>query len=546
MQNIDFKWVLATPFFFLPLFGHVFMFVVVLVGMYGLLRHRNPWWVGFWIFVFLGSIGQILAPSSVIPALPWVNSSTSQTNLLSFASLITLQGWNTGGVVGATGQYVGAGFWRSSRYNPNTMQEYAEIATYEVVKVEPNTQYTLSFYFRSDGTQTGFLINFITPNQYNFVQPTVVHLGGNWYRAYASYTTKPSETELRGLNLAGFSGDWQNIEVGYPQLELGGQPTQYNVATTNTQLTSRLIWWVGTAVLGLLVFMGSYVLLWETGGARAGLMIFLGLTVHLAYAVISIAAHDSFGGRAVGLLGHPNILGHAAVVCASLVWILLGNRWGLGAVAVSSGLVVLSASRAAFLGIILLAFTSWLNFWPRVREMTFIAVGGLGLLGIFVLSQNLDRLMTLGSGQDLGSQSRLAIWQSAIRAFSEHPITGIGINQFSIYHYTHFPSSAVEPLVGHAHNLFLFLLAETGTLGLAGFLALWLGIMWMFLKQRMWEGVLMIIAILLLNLSDLTFFTSSIYASVWVAAAWGWCIATKSRLPAKLVEGPSGKFQAKL
>lgn len=522
------------------------MLVIALAGIYGLLRHRNPWWVGFGTFVFLGSIGQILAPSSVIPDLPWVNSSASQTNLLSFSSLNTLQGWNRGGLVGATGQYVGNGFWRSSRYNPNTMQEYAEIATYEVVRVEPNTQYTLSFYFRSDGTQTGFLINFITPNQYNFVQPTVVHLGGNLYRAYASYTTRPSETEMRGLNLAGFSGNWQNIEVGYPQLELGGQPTPYNVAANNTQLTSRLIWWVGTAVLGLLVFMGSYVLLRETGGARAGLMILLGLTVHLAYAAISLATHDSFGGRAVGLLGHPNILGHAAVVIAGLVWVLIGNRWGIGAVAVSGGLVILSASRTAFFGIMLLAFASWCNFWPRVREMAFIAIGGLGLFGILIVSLNLDRLMTLGSGQDLGSQSRLEIWRSAINAFSAHPFTGIGINQFNTYHYTHSPSSVVEPLVGHTHNLFLFLLAETGALGLAGFLALWVTILRMLVRQRMWEGVLLVLVTFLLNLSDLTFFTSSIYASVWVAVAWGWCTATKTTLQAKLGQGSSGKFQAKL
>ncbi len=522
------------------------MLVTVLVGIYGLLRLRNPWRVGFGAFVFLGSIGQILAPSSVIPDLPWVNSSASQKNLLSFSSLITLQGWNKGGVVGATGQYVGNGFWRSSRYNPNTKQEYAEIATYEVVKVEPNTQYTLSFYFRSDGTQTGFLVNFITPNQYNFVQPTVVRLGGNLYRAYASYTTKPSETEMRGLNLAGFSGDWQNIEVGYPQLELGGQPTPYNVATTNTQLTSRLIWWIGTAVLGLLVFMGSYVLLKETGGARAGLMIFLGLTVHLAYAAVSLATHDSFGGRAVGLLGNPNILGHASVVSAGLVWMLTGNRWGLGAVAVSSGLVILSDSRAAFFGIMLLAFALWCNFWPRVREMAFIALGGLGLFGILIRNQNLDRLTALGSGQDLSSQSRFEIWQSAVNAFSEHPFTGIGINQFSIYHYTHSPSNVVEPLVGHTHNLFLFLLAETGTLGLAGFLTLWFGILRMLLKQRMWVGFLLVSLILLLNLSDLTFFTSSIYASVWVAAAWGWCMAKKPTLQAELEQSSSGKFQAKL
>jgi len=67
---------------------------------------------------------------------------------------------------------------------------------------------------------------------------------------------------------------------------------------------------------------------------------------------------------------------------------------------------------------------------------------------------------------------RLAHWQAGIRMFNGAPWLGIGIGNYGVV----YPSFALphwyDPL-GHAHNLYINFLAETGILGTVAFLAFW-------------------------------------------------------------------------
>ncbi len=73
-------------------------------------------------------------------------------------------------------------------------------------------------------------------------------------------------------------------------------------------------------------------------------------------------------------------------------------------------------------------------------------------------------------GQPQGTIAlRLALWQTALQTFLDHPLTGIGIGNFRIVHDL-YPALRISPL--HlfvkgmsAHNVILHYLAETGLLG---------------------------------------------------------------------------------
>ena len=67
---------------------------------------------------------------------------------------------------------------------------------------------------------------------------------------------------------------------------------------------------------------------------------------------------------------------------------------------------------------------------------------------------------------------RLAHWQAAIRMAEDAPLFGVGLGNYEIVYDDYRLVNWEEPL-GHAHNLYLNLLAETGVIGLIAYLAFW-------------------------------------------------------------------------
>ncbi len=71
---------------------------------------------------------------------------------------------------------------------------------------------------------------------------------------------------------------------------------------------------------------------------------------------------------------------------------------------------------------------------------------------------------------------RMAHWQAAINMADKHPWLGVGLGNYEAAYADYALINWPYPL-GHAHNIYLNLLAETGVLGLATYLAFWLSIM---------------------------------------------------------------------
>ncbi|MBN1315407.1 MAG: O-antigen ligase family protein [Anaerolineales bacterium] len=73
---------------------------------------------------------------------------------------------------------------------------------------------------------------------------------------------------------------------------------------------------------------------------------------------------------------------------------------------------------------------------------------------------------------------RMAHWQSALRMADYNPWLGIGIGNYAAAYSDYDLLNWPYPL-GHAHNIYLNMLAETGVLGLTAYLGFWISVIWL-------------------------------------------------------------------
>ncbi len=208
-------------------------------------------------------------------------------------------------------------------------------------------------------------------------------------------------------------------------------------------------------------------------------------------------AHGTFGqpnpyGGYLGLLlplGYATMLTQWRVLVPQTPQAGLLRRviWALSVVAtiVITAALVMSWSRGALLGLaaggalVLLALARRAWGWLLVFAV-FLALT-LPAWQPYLPAAYLGRLddMTEYLGQDLSLVEidddnfavieRLAHWDAAWQMFAQDPWLGVGIGQYAVV----YPSVALprwEDPLGHAHNTYLNVLAETGLVGLSGYL----------------------------------------------------------------------------
>jgi putative inorganic carbon (HCO3(-)) transporter len=153
----------------------------------------------------------------------------------------------------------------------------------------------------------------------------------------------------------------------------------------------------------------------------------------------------------------------------------------------------LSFSRGAWLGAAA-AIGAVIVFAPR-RLWIGVALGAVALTGLFALSSAgllpsaiNERLADAGILLDIRDVrgvpindanyaliERLAHWQAAINMWTDHPWTGVGFSNYQVVYEQYRLLNWPMPL-GHAHNIYLNVAAETGLIGLGFYLLLWISI----------------------------------------------------------------------
>jgi len=81
----------------------------------------------------------------------------------------------------------------------------------------------------------------------------------------------------------------------------------------------------------------------------------------------------------------------------------------------------------------------------------------------------------------------VAHWQAAWRMFAARPWLGVGIGNYAVAYPTFAVPRWADPL-GHAHNIYLHFLAETGLLGLTAYLILFAAAAVQVWRARMTSG----------------------------------------------------------
>ena len=205
-------------------------------------------------------------------------------------------------------------------------------------------------------------------------------------------------------------------------------------------------------------------------------------TLSLKFQIDSDAAREGIL-RVGGTVGSPNTAaGYLAMVMVLAVSVIFahfrGLKWlAIGAVALGGAALVYTYSRGG-----------WLAFATGTIALCLIAMRGrrrsiaapvltivvLTLLSLPFYSVICERLF----GNDNGSaESRVPLMKLALRITEEHPVIGVGPNNFTVVMDRYLTAEFRHAFLYVVHNKFLLVLSETGLAGLMAYLAFLIGAM---------------------------------------------------------------------
>ncbi len=146
-----------------------------------------------------------------------------------------------------------------------------------------------------------------------------------------------------------------------------------------------------------------------------------------------------------------------------------GDRrgWFTGA----AGIVVLAGTMVTFSRGAFMAAVVGLAVVATVigsRRAWVVLGGGLGVLVVLLLI--LPRSRLLASGGEGAESTRILIWRASLRMVRDHPVFGVGLDQFLYQYWRRYvePAGWPERYTSHPHNLLLDVWLRLGILGVAG------------------------------------------------------------------------------
>jgi O-antigen ligase len=239
--------------------------------------------------------------------------------------------------------------------------------------------------------------------------------------------------------------------------------------------------WVAVA----LVFAIFATTVQDRDGLRLILMAFvvgavLSVVIGFAFGLVNTGSEQATvesSARLEGAAGDPNFLAAGVVSAVVLAAGLLVTarqplvKLGLvGAIAIMATGLVASQSRGGILAVLVVIVAAFVFFRRRRAHVAVMALMLIGVAAVF-FSATPDAFERLTTATNGGS-GRSGLWTVAGRAYADHPVVGVGLNNFSAVasDYTRQPGAlqrvqriAEQPTV--VHNLYLQQLTETGVIG---------------------------------------------------------------------------------
>ena len=172
--------------------------------------------------------------------------------------------------------------------------------------------------------------------------------------------------------------------------------------------------------------------------------------------------------------------GSVALALASGIGISWSRGGWMGLLACSLVVIACRSSRImVFVGMIVLVVTLLL-FVFRTAWLPQSLSGRLQDMGTYVLGP--DPTRTEVTDANFAVLERLAHWDAGWRMFMRQPWSGVGIGNFA----ANYPKVAPPPwyeALGHAHNIYINFLAETGIIGAFAFIGVWVRAAWLAWKE---------------------------------------------------------------
>jgi O-antigen ligase len=157
---------------------------------------------------------------------------------------------------------------------------------------------------------------------------------------------------------------------------------------------------------------------------------------------------------------------------------LLKKALAITTIGASIILILLTGSRAGIIGLITLFLLILFTKLERVRWFYKIALL-IALFTLYLLNEdkiNIERYMTIteiGSDYNVSDEfGRMQIWNRAYQLFLENPLTGVGVNCFSMALGYLRQELFLIPEWQAAHNSYIQIITETGLIGFILFLSL--------------------------------------------------------------------------
>ena len=230
---------------------------------------------------------------------------------------------------------------------------------------------------------------------------------------------------------------------------------------------------------GLIPFLAGLAA-WHASDRRRGAAALVALLAAGSVAsLIGVAGFMAAGGRyparAIGLTGSWMTFGLQILLVVSVACGIAitarGRAWRWGAAAAAlAGAAGLAASftRSAWLGLaVSLAVMLGLR---RLRALLVLAL--VAVVAYVALPGDLgDRLRSAFDPAHPASRERVLMWEAGARAFRDHPVTGVGLQNLTGLLDSYRSPHAVEH-PAHVHNSYLHVALTTGVVGVIAFLAL--------------------------------------------------------------------------
>lgn len=232
--------------------------------------------------------------------------------------------------------------------------------------------------------------------------------------------------------------------------------------------------------------------LWQLVGAllAAGMMVsVIGIFGWIRNDVTVITAEEG-ARRLASVYGSPNNVGLLLGRCipfALAIALLFKKYRPIAIISLLTMGVAIALSQSAgalFIGVPVAVAATLLAAYGKRAVLPLGALVILGGVAVMLAAQmpRFERLLSLDEGTNF---YRIRVWESAINAIEDHPVTGLGLDQF-LYQFRGeyiIPDAWEEPNLSHPHNIILDFWTRLGLPGVIWFIGLLL-----VLAQKAWRN----------------------------------------------------------